>query len=280
MNFLKSNYRFLALALIISFVGCDSAPTAGKQIYVSEGYSNKVVDGYWLYLPRNFDSNKKWPVILFLQGGAGVSPYPRTSKEDGPAKFALNNLSKEGKYQLVSDTFLIINPHMKVGPREKRQWYQYPNTLKSIIDEVVYKYAGDSSRIYLTGLSRGGHGSWGLAKKYPQTFAAIVPIAGQINCRSDCEKLSEIPIWIIHNSGDPTVDFEYSLNTVDYFEKSMNRIFLKINDMKLAPTQMDSSLIFSELDKDEHDAWNLAYSSNSLYEWLLTKKIQSKADKN
>lgn len=274
MNFLNSISFVLVLLILSVFGGCNSTPSAGEQIFISEGYSNEVVDGYWLYLPRNFDSDKKWPVILFLQGGNAVSPNPRTSKEDGPAKYAIRNMKKEGQYKLVSDTFLIINPHMKVGPMEKRQWYQYPRTLKRILDEVVVKYAGDPSRIYLTGLSLGGHGSWGLSKKYPQTFAALVPIAGRITCKSDCEKLSDIPIWIIHNTNDPTVDFEYSLKTIKYFEESLNRNFLKIKNMELKSTQMNSEFIFSELDNNEHDAWSQAYSSSALYEWLLTKKIE------
>lgn len=252
-------------------LGCSEKPSAGKQVLITEGLSRKVVDAYWLYLPRNYDPGKHWPVILFLQGGLGVSPNPQTCKEDGPSKFALLYSDKIEDKTLVSDTFIIINPHMRVGPSEKRQWYQFPATLEQIVDDVVARYSGDTNRIYLTGLSRGGIGAWNLAKQLPEKFAAMIPISGRINCKIDCDKIAGLPMWIIHNTRDPTVDFEYSSESVEYLDMNFNKPFYKLNSMDPSSTLVSATHIFSALDRDGHDAWNEAYASPSLYIWMLDK---------
>lgn len=267
---LKIRYLLIVIFVLLQ-AGCTQKPTAGKQVLITKGWSNKIVDAYWLYLPRNYDSSKTWPVILFLQGGHGVSPNPETSKNDGPAKYALLNNEEFSEKSLVSDTFIIINPHMQVGPSEKRQWYQYPATLAEIVDDVVETYSGDPKKVYLTGLSRGGIGSWELAKKLPLKFAAIVPIAGRITCNKDCGEVSEIPQWIIHNTGDPVVEFDYSNNAVAFIEESYQRDFLRLSGLELDEVQLSEDLIFSAIDAEGHDAWNLAYKSQDLYKWLLAK---------
>ncbi len=265
--------RILPFLLIINLlVGCSEKPSAGKQVMITKGLSNKVVDAYWLYLPRNHNSVGKWPVILFLQGGYGVSPNPNTSKNDGPAKFALLYGEKLDEKTPLADTFIIINPHMKVGPTEKRQWYQYPETLAEIVDSVVKNYSGDPDRIYVTGLSRGGIGTWNLAKKLPNKFAAIVPISGRLSCQNDCNEIANIPMWVVHNTGDPTVEYEYSSKSVSHIEEILHRQFLHIQTVYLKSEDVLQSYIFSSLPHDDHDAWNEAYNSTSMYEWMLDKK--------
>lgn len=262
----------LSVAFMLLLGACSmNKPGPGKQVWVDKGYSASVVDGYWLYLPENMDEQKKYPVILFLQGGYGSSPNPITSKEDGPAKFAITDLDDAELAPYVKDSFLIINPHMKPGPKEQRQWAQYDRILMKIVDDVVTAYGGDQSRIYLTGLSRGGHGSWGLLKKHPHRFVAVAPIAGRITCRSNCDQISEIPMWIIHNTGDEIVEFTYAQNAVDHLETELGIDFLKLDDVILNEEHLEYEKIFSALPKEGHDAWNQAYSSPDLYRWFLSK---------
>ena len=250
-----------------------NSPRAGAQVWIDKGYSASVVDGYWLYLPKHMDKNKKYPVILFLQGGYGSSPNPRTSKEDGPAKYALAQLKDAELASYVKDSFLIINPHMKPGPSEQRQWAQYDKPLMKIVDEVSANYQGDHRRIYLTGLSRGGHGSWGLLKKHPDYFAAVIPIAGRITCRSSCEEIKNIPMWIIHNAADNVVEVDYALNTADYMETKLQMDFLRLDNVTLNSQQLNTDKILSVLPDEGHDAWNRAYSTPELYQWMLSKKL-------
>ncbi|MEN2281121.1 PHB depolymerase family esterase [Algoriphagus sp. SE2] len=87
-----------------------------------------------------------------------------------------------------------------------------------IINQTIRNHQVDSDRVYLTGVSRGGHGTSGLAKKYPEKFSAIVPIAGALSCKSNCEGMADLPMWIFHNDCDPVVDYEYPQTAVTYLE--------------------------------------------------------------
>ena len=268
----KHSLLFCVIGILI-LSGCSNGPSPGKQVFITEGVSSSMVEGFWLYLPKTYDENKKWPVILFLQGSDGASPNPRTSKDAGPVKYALRNSKQLSQTPFLADSFIIINPHMNTGPIEKRQWYQYSKTLVQIVDDVTKKYAGDQRRIYITGLSRGGHGSWGVVKNYPNKFAAVVPIAGEISCMNDCEKISDVPMWIIHNHKDRNVDYDYSLGVVEFMENKLDKPFQRISTTSLNQNQLKSKFIFSSLEQEGHDAWSAAYSSPSLYLWLLDKKL-------
>ncbi len=262
---------FVFKALFLVSCNLDS-PAAGKQVFVSEGFENKIVDGYWLYLPNNFSKKRDWPIILFLQGGYGTSPNPKTAKNDGPAKYVFEEKVNEELYHYVADSFIIINPHMRTGPKEKRQWHQYGETLIQVVDEVLAKYNGNSEKLYLTGLSRGGVGSWELAKQYPEKFAAIMPIAGVVTCRNNCEVLQQIPTWIIHNKGDDAISIDYPRSTVSYYDKKFGIEFYNISHTHPTKTELVKNYIFSELDKQGHDAWNVTYASTEIYQWFLRHK--------
>jgi len=254
------------------FASCDRSPAPGQQILITEGLSIRVVDAYWLYLPRNYDQNKeKWPIILFLQGGYGVSPNPNTSKSDGPSKFALLHAQKSDAKSIVADTFIIVNPHMRVGPKEKRQWYQYPKTNEQVLQDIIEQYNGDPDRIYLTDLSRGGHGSWELAKILADQFAAIVSIAGRIRCSEDCGNSLDLPLWIVHNTCDEEVDFDYAEDAVEVIENKYGQKFMRTETVHLKQPALTQERIFTALHREGHDAWNETYNSIFLYKWLLCK---------
>jgi|GEM_PF-1458018 len=252
------------------FASCNlDSPAAGKQVFISDGYENKVVDGYWLYLPNNFTKDRKWPIILFLQGGHGASPNPKTAKNDGPTKFVFEEKVNEELYQYVADSFIIINPHMRTGPKEKRQWFQFSKTLIEMLEEVEKGFSGNSSKIYLTGLSRGGAGSWELAKQYPQKFAAVIPIAGIVTCKSNCDNLKQLPTWLFHNQGDDVISVDFPRSTVDYFKEEFGISFYKINHTHPRIIELEKDYIFSEMEIQGHDAWNVTYASPEIYQWLL-----------
>ena len=220
-----------------------------------------TIEGYWLWLPENHDDTEEWPVIFFLNGGLGSGPDPRASQNEGPSKYVANYLGAE--------KCIIINPHMKTGPKLQRQWYQFDDELMSILENVVDEFNGDKSRIYLTGLSRGGHGSWGLAKRYPDKFAALVPIAGSISCAKNCEELIDLPIWIVHNDGDNIVDVDRPRKAVEKMRKELKLKFETSASLKI---DADHNLIYTEFQKEGHDAWSRVYSSSYFYDWLLTKR--------
>jgi len=256
------------LLLLLGFItGCSGKPTPGKQVLITEGFSKNVLDGYWIYLPKDYREDKKWPILMFLQGGdASAGPNPYTVKDGGPVSYLM-------KPQVnLPDSFIIVNPHMRTGQREQRQWFQHANDLVQITDQVNAKHHADPKRVYLTGQSRGGHGTWGVARRYPDKFAAIVPIAGAILCETNCEMMAGLPMWIIHNDGDPVVGYEYPQAAVDYLENELGLSFLRTSNLK-AERILNSKAIFTTFDSDAHGgAGSRASTSPHFHNWLLSQK--------
>ena len=269
---MKSANLLCWVLLIGCCLSCAEKPAPGKQVLIKEGFSNKVLDAYWLYLPANYHPGKKWPLIMFLQGGdAGASPNPNTVRDGGPFGYI-----RQPQMNLP-DSFIIINPHMRTGPRERRQWFENANGLIQMINKTIQENNADPNRIYLTGQSRGGHGTWGVAKRYPAKFAALVPIAGALGCKTNCEEIAKIPMWILHNDGDPVVKYEYPQTTVAFLEDQVGMRFLRTSDLAIDQDMLDSKAIFTTFASDQHGgAGAKAYSSTVLYEWLLDQSRTSK----
>ncbi len=123
-------------------------------------------------------------------------------------------------------------------------------------------YAVDSNRIYLTGLSMGGFGTWRLALRYPERFAAIVPIAGGYITESDaipeniCD-LKDVPIWAFHGAQDTVVLPRQSEIMVNALQGC------------------DGHVRFTPYTGAEHEgSWQLAYADPELYEWLLQQTLE------
>jgi len=241
-------------------------PAPGKQVLVTEGMGTDVVDGYWLYLPRSFDKTKTWPVLVCL-GGAGGELTP--TRAWGPSTYAFRRNGAELD-SLVKDTFIIVDPHLKAGPFWERQWYDQTELLGQLLDEVIRDYSGDAMRVYVTGTSRGGHGTWGFAERARDRIAAIAPVAGATHGVSDFSGFADLPVWIFHNTGDPTVAYSNSRNAVSKIEATSTARFHLLDS---AAPDNDAFLtqkhIFTSFDRDGHDAWTETYSQPHLYRWLL-----------
>mgnify|MGYP001369476090 CR=1 FL=1 len=256
----------IAIIVLILLGGCSS-PGPGEQVWVDDGLANEL-DGYWLYLPRTYQDDKEWPVLVYLVGGdMAAGPNPRTAKDEGPIRYALSSSDEQLKHYVL-DSFIIIHPHMTTGPREQRQWGQHADAIIHIMDQVAEKYHGNKSKVTITGASKGGHGSWDVAKKHPSRFNKIIPISGRINCNEDCKALLNKPIWIIHNDGDQQVESVYSKSAVQWFE-DQSVLFNSVNNMNLPSSELTNQQLFTLFPKDGHDAWGEAYSSPQLYQWIL-----------
>ena len=121
---------------------------------------------YLLYLPKDYGkSERKWPLVLFLHGAGERGANLDLVKTHGPPK-----LIQQGK----EFPFIVVSPQCPQGI----WWPEIVDTLAALLDEVRENYAVDSDRVYLTGLSMGGYGTWTLACRYPERFAAIAPVCG------------------------------------------------------------------------------------------------------
>lgn len=248
------------------------AAKAGKMLVIEHDYTGDVIDGYTLYLPKSYDASKSaYPIILYLCGGSSVGgeidvvkrwPIPKLLVEETDMSLERN--------QYALDSFIVVSPHMKEGKFRDRQWYQNAQAMKEILAEVLDKYRADSKRIYLTGLSRGGHGSWGLMSNMGNTFAAAVPIAGDLHGIESYDQMKDLPIWVAHNTGDNMVGHSSSVKAVEKIEALTGKKFLKLTTPTAAGSNyLKHDRIFNSVPLDVHDSWTAIYESVEFYKWLL-----------
>jgi predicted peptidase len=118
---------------------------------------------------------------------------------------------------------------------------------------VISHEAVDPARIYLTGLSMGGYGTWDLAARQPERFAAILPICGGGD-EATTARLAKLPIWCFHGDADTVVPVERS------------------RTMIAAVRAASGSPKYSELPGVGHDSWTPAYRDPAVLDWLFTQK--------
>lgn len=222
---------------------CD-AQTPDRQAekrlaLTNNGESSEM--NYLLYLPPNYENGdgEKWPLLLFLHGAGERGDDLELVKVHGPPKMIA---------QGEDFPFVVISPQCPEGV-----WWSI-ETLHALINEVVETHRIDMSRIYVTGLSMGGYGSWGLAYTYPDLFAAAVPICGG----GEPEKaplMKEIPTWVFHGAKDEAVPLERSQEMVDALEEAGGNVRFTIYP-----------------DAGHVGAWGNAYGDPELWEWLVKQR--------
>jgi predicted peptidase len=175
--------------------------------------------------------------MLFLHGAGESGTNLAKVKIHGPPKIV------ESKPDFP---FILMSPQSP-----GRGWNS--DALNALLDNVIRKYRVDKHRIYLTGLSMGGYGTWSLAAAHPERFAAIVPICGGGN-PADAKKLAALPIWVFHGAKDPTVPVERSREMVEAIKAA------------------GGNVKFTEYPEAKHDCWTETYDNPELYQWLLAQK--------
>ncbi|MBP96518.1 phospholipase [Candidatus Poribacteria bacterium] len=195
---------------------------------------------YLLFLPESYaqSTNQKFPLILFLHGAGERGSDLDSVKRHGIPKIVETN---------PDFPFIAVSPQCP----EDSWWTSELHTINGLIEEVVEKYQVDTSRIYLTGLSMGGFGTWSLASMYPERFAAIAPVCGGGEVRQILRSLVEMPIWTFHGQKDDVIPFSRSEEIVTALKKH------------------GSSIKFTIYPEAGHDSWTKTYDNPELYKWFL-----------
>ena len=209
---------------------------------ITTGYSQsleKKIYGklnYLLYKPENYekDTQTLWPMIVFLHGGGERGTNLNKVLTTGPLRY-----TKSGKKL----PFIIISPQIKPDQ------YWDPDEVISLVKELISGCRVDTNRIYLTGLSIGGKGTWEISTKYPDVFAAIAPVSGWGDPKL-LYKISKMPVWIFHGAKDPVVPVIASQVMADTLKRYGN--------VKLT--------IYP---KGKHGHWTDTYNNDELYSWFL-----------
>jgi len=192
---------------------------------------------YLLYKPKDYSGESPFPLLIFLHGAGERGDDLELVKLHGPPK-----LLEEG----VDLPFIVASPQVALN-----EWWS-PSTVVWMLKEVQSRLNVDADRVYLTGLSMGGYGTWETASKYPNLFTAIAPICG----RGDptlAERIKHLPTWIFHGEKDTVVPFRYSEDMYNALEQYGNVEFT----------------VYPEAD---HDSWTKTYENKRLYDWFLSHR--------
>lgn len=200
---------------------------------------------YVLFVPHGYEGKKDWPIILFLHGAGetGKDGAKQAKVGLGPA---IKKLEKEF-------------PFFAVFPQsQNRTWRarsKDADRAMAILAEVQKKYKTDDKRVYLTGLSMGGFGTWSLAVAHPKKWAAIAPVCGGGDPKQ-AEKIKDIPCWCFHGGADRIVRPSWSTRMIEALKEAGGK-----------PN-------YTEYKGVGHNSWVRAYGTEELYKWLLRHKSE------
>ena len=219
---------------------------AGGTITVRSG--NPYEYDYLLHFPKGYhDFGGKRPLIIFLHGAG----------ETGKDVNILRTLDifhyAKGKIDEKDFPFIVVSPMTPKHGWEPRRLIHF---LDELLADKRFRYRIDQNRIYLTGFSMGGFGTFRTACEFPDRFAAIVPLAG--GCEpDDAAKLQTVPTWAFHGDADDAVPYDQSKNMVSAMED------LKHPNVRL-----------TTLHGAGHGIPDMVYTRPELYRWMLEQKTE------
>lgn len=239
--------RVILATFCLTIVLAGSLLQAGE---VKTGFIDKLYKGpegeskYVVYIPKDYKGDKELPLILFLHGSgeSGSDGQAQVKVGIGPA------IKKKDNFP-----FIVVFPQS-----QKRTWQANSDDGKramSILAEVQKTYKVAGKRIYLTGLSMGGFGTWSLAAAHPDRWAAIAPVCGGGNPKN-ADKIKDIPCWCFHGDADKAVNVKLSRDMIDALKKA------------------GATPMYTEYEKVGHNSWDRAYGTAELYEWFLKQKAK------
>jgi predicted esterase len=223
--------RFISITLFLClhFFSVQAQQTAQKFIMETQ-YLLSLPDGY------DQDTTKRWPLMIFLHGSGESGTDLQKVKAHG-----LPKLIEQGKKY----------PFIVVSPQAQLPYGWEPENLYKLLLHIKQTQRVDNDRIYLTGLSMGGFGTWDFAMKHPEEFAAIAPVCGGGDT-TGIWKLRYVPIWCFHGAKDDVV------------------LPAQSEKMVAAAKKYNPSVKFTLYPDANHNSWDTTYNNDSLYQWMLS----------
>jgi predicted peptidase len=201
---------------------------------------------YSLYLPEDYQQDATpFPLVMFLHGMGERGSLEYLKRHGLPKKIA------NGEHF----PFVIVSPVC----HDDSWWTIHMAQLNALLDEIIQIYNIDEKRVYLTGLSMGGYGTWELATMHPEKFAAVAPICGggmkELDFPQRVCNLKDTPVWTFHGAKDEIVPIGETEILVETLEKCGGNV---------------KFTIYPDVG---HDSWTQTYDNPELYDWLLSHSL-------
>ncbi len=219
---------------------------------------------YQVYVPAEWTAKQKWPVVLSLHGSGERGNDGVFSTENGIGRAIRRNAK--------------AFPFVVVFPQCPNSAYWVDKAMQEMamvaLEAAIKEFGGDRQRVYVTGLSMGGYGTWEMAMRYPKYFAAIAPVCGALRGSTmlpdlhsrqadlDAEdpyaaaakKIGNVPVWIFHGAKDPVIPVEESRRMAEALKAA------------------GGNVRYNEYPDATHNAWDRAYAEPEFVKWMLAQK--------
>jgi predicted peptidase len=258
--------KTLAVVVCLVFV-VGSANARNDTGFLNRTVSvNGTVYRYQVYVPANWSKHEKWPVVLFLHG-AGERGDDGLLQTDVGIGHAIRE-------QTSRFPFIVVMPQC----RKNQLWTDADMQAQALaaLQHSMKEFHGDRDRVYLTGISMGGYGTWDVAVKYPGKFAALAPVCGGIHgpqrfpqlhvslvndtsvadpYGETARRIGRTPVWVFHGADDDTVPVDESRKMVDALRAA------------------GADVRYSEYPGVAHNSWDRAYAEPEFASWLLAQRL-------
>jgi predicted peptidase len=217
---------------------------------------------YRLMSPGNPKPGQKYPLVIFLHGAGergndnnvqlvhGVKEFANAQAREKFPCFLIAPQCPTGKRWVEVD-WSAKQHDMPPKPSEPLNW------LLALLEQMKKEKPIDTDRIYVTGLSMGGYGTWDLLSRHAEMFAAAVPVCGGGD-EAKASVMKGVPIWVFHGAKDTAVIPERSRNMVAAVKKA------------------EGNIKYTEYPEVGHDSWNKAYADPELLPWMFGQKLKSR----
>jgi len=261
---LKTSTWVLLGCCVSGLLGCTAplfTPSTTPGFQLSAGEATHGDPKYYVYVPKDWTADKAWPVVVYLHGSGERGRDPAQPTQTGVGRVVYKS---GGGFPAI-----VVFPQVGKG-----EFWGMPDTNLRVIralDEVMSRYHGDPTRVYLTGNSLGGFGTWFMAALNPDRFAALVPICGGVRGKAPrpdapfaqvpqeqrakefVAKIGRTPVWIFHGKKDFFVPVSYS------------------QEMNAALKAGGGDVRYTEYPDLGHQSWDRAYADPALWTWLLAQ---------
>lgn len=199
---------------------------------------------YRFLKPERCDPRQKYPLALFLHGAGEKGEDNERQITNGAEQFA----SPE-----VRETYPCF---VAVPQCPEHHWWTDAAVMRmlfGLLESIGREYAVDPGRVYITGVSMGGFGTWEAIERHPDYFAAAVPVCGGGN-PADAARIRNVPVWVFHGAADRVVDVAYSREMVEALKAA------------------GGSPRYTEYPGVGHASWNRVYKDPGMYSWLFGQR--------